>query len=96
MRTILLMSGVPHFPDIIILGTTHPTPFVATAHWSRWTLYMITPVHFLNPSPAETRFGITPQPGPGRRIRSKLLSTEMIQVLGTVDVGMCRCATAET
>jgi hypothetical protein len=96
MRTIPLMSGVPHFPDIIILGTTHPAPFVPTTHRSRWTFNMITPIHLLNPSPAETRFRITPQPGPGLWIRSKLLSTEMIQVFGTADVGMCGRATAET
>ena len=90
------MSGIPNSPDLFILCSTHPTPFIPTTHGSRQTLDMITPIHFLNPSPAETRFGITPQPGSRFGIRSKLLSSKMIQILSTVDIWMDWSAATET
>src|ERR1700730_12711536 len=96
MRTIPLMGRISLFPNIIILGTTHPAPLFTTSHRSRRTLYMITPIHFLNPSPAKTRFRVVPQPRPRFGIGSKLQGTEMIQVLGTVDSRMSGCAAMET
>ena len=90
------MGRIPDSPNIIIFCATHPTPFIPTTHGSRQTLDMITPIHFLNPSPAETRFGITPQPGSRFGIRSKLLCSKMIQILGTVDIWMDWSAATET
>jgi hypothetical protein len=90
------MSGIPHSSNIIILCSTHPTPFIPTAHRSRRTFHMIATIHFLNPSPTETRFRIIPQPGPGFGICSKLLGPKTIQVFRTVDVGMNWSATLQT
>jgi len=72
MRTIYFMSGVSDPPDIIILCTTHPTPFLSTPKRTSRTLYVITSIHLLNPTSAVARPGIGLKPGTGGFVSSKL------------------------
>lgn len=90
------MSGIPNSPDLIILCTTHPTPFVSTSNWSSGALHMITSIQFLNPTATETRFRIGFKPSSGLLVGSKVLIADTGPILHASNLWVSRSAAMET
>ena len=96
MRTIRFMSDIPNSPDLIILRSTHPTPFPSTSNWPCRTFNMITPIHFLNPATAITWFGIRFKPNTRRFVSGEKLITSVSPIFHTSNLRVSRSATIET
>ena len=96
MRTIDLMRCVSHLPNLVIFCPTHPTPFFPTPHWSRWTLDMITPIHFLNPAATEACFSVGFEPLSRVLVSSELLMATDVQVFRAREIRVRRGTTIET
>jgi hypothetical protein len=90
MWTIKLMSSIPDPPYLIILGPTHPTPFLPTSGRTRRALDMITPIHLLNPPATVARLGVRFKPYAGWFIGGKVFVAEGGPVLRAGQFGMSR------
>jgi hypothetical protein len=96
MGTIKFVSRISNSPDLVVFGSTHPTPLFSTTNWSRGTLDMITAFQFLNPPAADTGLGIHFKPSSGELISGELVNAHDVPVLRASNSRVSGGATVET
>ena len=96
MGTIAPVGSIPDPPDIIVTGTTHPTPFPTTSDWPGWTFDMIAAIQLLNPATAITWLSVRFEPNPRGCIRREIILPGGGRVFLAGHVWVDRSATLET
>ena len=82
------MGGIPDPPNLIVLGPTHPTPFLPTPRRTGRALDVITPIHLLNPTSAVARLGVGFKPDARLFIRRIVLVAEAGPVFHAGEIGV--------
>ena len=96
MGTIAPVGSIPDPPDIIVTGTTHPTPFPTTSDWPGWTFDMIAAIHLLNPATAITWLSVRFEPNPRGCIRREIILADAGPVFHAGHLWVDRSTTLKT